>query len=206
MLSAFVRVPDVSKERALSLLLAGFGWWDGWCPFHPLGGVVGTMVPISLRTVGTCVGGRWVSSRGCVSCPQCVGGKPGASDHPWLCDILVLWRSGEYLVIHGWLVLSPWWLTISPRLSGSAPRWSLCAGLGTTCSPAHPQCGSDQGVLGTCCYGLCQPLHHLPRVSTEVTADDVSQSGVFRVLTPHVRPVMKIQVRGQSRGLGDQLP
>ena len=102
-------------------------------------------------------------------------------------------------MIHGWLVLSPWWLS-----------WSLCAGyLGhwvRAPQGANPQCGSDQGVLGTCCYGLCQPLHHLPRVSTEVTADDVSQSGLFRVLTPHVRPVMKIQVRGQSRGLGDQLP
>ena len=55
-LSAFVRVPDVSKERALSPLLALdlVGEMDG-ARFIPLGGVVGTMACV-VGAVGSLLG------------------------------------------------------------------------------------------------------------------------------------------------------
>ena len=91
MLSAFVRVPDVSKERALSPLLALdlVGEMDG-ARFIPLGGLLAPW-PVWWGPLG-------LFSGLCLVSPMC-GWENRASDRPRLCGTLVLWCSGEYLVM-----------------------------------------------------------------------------------------------------------
>ena len=42
--------------------------------------------------------------------------------------------------------------------------------------------------------GLCQPFHHLPGVSAQVTAGNVRQFRVSGVITNHTSPVAQVQV------------